>query len=155
MENNNKIQENDEYIIKEKFKKAFDIWVYSIHRADLLIISFSGAGIYLCLTAMQVYIEKQYCVPMQIKISGLLFIITIILNLISQITSERCTANDILFYEVKLQNKYINNSENKELELKYDQKSQKLSTITRWINSVSIFSLLAGIVVLTSYFISL
>lgn len=72
-----------------KSNKHFDqgAWEYTITRIDLLVISLSSGGIYLTISLIK-YLYERFCYChlelTWIKISGLLFTITLITNLISQ-----------------------------------------------------------------------
>lgn len=84
--------ERDEYLKKlDKYADNLrENKFYSMQRIDLLIISVSGAGIYICFELLRYLasneIFKPYlgCVNIPLKISGVLFTLAIVSNFISQ-----------------------------------------------------------------------
>ncbi len=86
---NDKIEEQSKrYVDKlEEHKKAsIDNSKYSIRRFDIAIVSLASGGLASCLALIKLIIEKSID-PILIKFSFALFGITLILNLVSQITS--------------------------------------------------------------------
>ena len=74
--------------VNEQKKDAIEGWKYALQRMDLLIISISGAGVYVCLEAIKYSSEKNYQNVWLIKIGGLLFVLGIVINFISQHTGK-------------------------------------------------------------------
>lgn len=75
---------------------------YSIERIDLLIVSISGAGIYVCLETLK-YINDNNMTPSSlVKIGGGLFLGAIILNFISQHFGRKANEHDYNWCEYNL-----------------------------------------------------
>lgn len=66
-----------------------------MQRIDLLIISVSGAGIYSCWDILKFLAEKKLTSDLtMLRISGFLFLFTIILNFIGQWSSFQANSKD-------------------------------------------------------------
>lgn len=70
---------------------------YAIARIDLLIVSISAGGIYIVFEALKFLSESKSCVPTwPLKVAGLLFTISIILNFISQFYGAWANGNEAI-----------------------------------------------------------
>ena len=86
----------------EQYKMAHTGWHYSMQRIDLLIISISGAGVYICLEAMKYSVEHYYPNVWSIKLAGAFYVISIILNFISQQTGMKSNGLDMMLTEEQI-----------------------------------------------------
>ena len=138
-------KEEKESIISRK-TASLNNFFYSEQRLDLLIITISGAGIYVCLEAMKFMKENSPCSSTAIlKIAGILLMGAIIVNFLSQIFGKLTNQYDHLMCDI------IENDEEKANE--YDEKSEKFDffvTVTNWISYSFMF---LGLIALTTYFI--
>lgn len=134
-----KLKTHSEYALK-----SID---YSIQRIDLLIISVSGAGIYVCLQILQYANTNHIQVPVTLKVTGLLFVISIIINFISQWASYKAH-----LYGYKSTQNIIYDIENKTDSSKEksanDCKSVIYNTINNISNILSTIAMLSGLIVM-------
>lgn len=124
---------------------------YSLHRLDLLIISISGAGVYACLETAKFMVEKQKEIEFAIQFSTLLFIVSIIANLISQYTGYLSNRYDYSMCEAKINCKEDDELTNLEIK-KLDKKSQNFDNMTNLLNIISLGLLIIGLIFLIIYF---
>jgi len=71
--------------IKDKQKLSWQGMFYTVQRLDLLIISISGAGIYVCLETLKFLKEKEIELHLLVKIAGFVLLLAIMINFLSQI----------------------------------------------------------------------
>lgn len=125
---------------------------YSIRRMDLLVISISGAGIYVIFETLREF--KTGKIPIDdsvlLLISGLCFLIAIVSNFISQKTgyfSNDFEEKFIGLELLKIKGKKIDEcSQNK-----FDKKVKKYDKITNVLNIVSILLMLIGLILLAIF----
>lgn len=86
----------------EKHKRVWDALFYSHQRMDILMISISGGGIYVCLEAIKFLNEKGFCINWLVKASALLFVLAIISNFISQMMSAYVYSCDYQSTEIEV-----------------------------------------------------
>lgn len=129
---------------------------YSIRRMDLLIISISGAGIYVIFETLREF--KSGKVPIDnstlLLICGLCFLTAIISNFISQKSGYYSNDNEEKFIGLelrKIQGKEINQC----IQDEYDAKVKKFNNITNILNIVSISLTLIGLILLAIFNFSL
>jgi hypothetical protein len=127
---------------------------YSIQRIDLLIISVSSAGIYVSLEIMKYITESKLLTLIQIKdfnfgfkITGALFLLSIIINFISQWSAYRAN-----FYSLDSTKKKI---EAKEYKVDNNEKTKELDALantynrtTAWTNQLSTILMIIGLALL-------
>lgn len=131
----------------ERIKMSFQMWMYSVQRIDLLLISICGAGIYAALEALKYASEKQLTSGIwMIKIAGLFFIFGIIVNFISQFTGKKANADDMKMWSAIIE-------ENIDNEEKFDKSSEWHSILTRRLNVSSLVLMSLGLLFLSLYFI--
>ncbi len=87
---------------KNRKKESSDGINYSIERIDVLIVSISSAGIYVCLETLKYINEKKMDSSSMIKIGGALFLVAIILNFISQYFGRKANEHDYFWCEYNL-----------------------------------------------------
>ncbi|OBX17734.1 MULTISPECIES: hypothetical protein [Bizionia] len=125
---------------------------YSIRRMDLLIISISGAGIYIIFETLREFkagrVEFDYSGIL--LISGLCFLVAIISNFISQKTGYY--SND---YEEKFICIELNKIRGKDIDAckqdEYDRKVKKYNRITNSLNIASIILMFFGLILLALF----
>lgn len=127
---------------------------YSLHRLDLLIISISGAGVYTCLEFSKFMLEKDKEISSAIQISTLLFVLSIVLNLISQYTGYLSNRYDYAMCEEKINCNDDNDEINSKIE-SLDKKSQRFDDITSFLNITSLCLLILGLIFLCVYFFNI
>jgi len=71
---------------------SYNGWNYSVQRIDLLIIAISGAGIYVILEALKFSKANPLNDIWLLKISGIVLVLAVIINLISQFSGRECNA---------------------------------------------------------------
>ena len=129
---------------------------YSIRRMDLLIISISGAGIYVIFETLREF--KSGKIPIDdstlLLICGLCFLTAIISNFISQKTgyySNDFEEKYICIELRKIQGKKIDGC----LQDEFDKKVKRFNKITNILNIVSISLMLIGLILLAIFNFSL
>lgn len=133
---------------KERQKLSWEGMFYSMQRLDILIISISVAGIHVCLEIMKNLQEKQEelsscsCITVFIKISISFFLVSIILNILSQKYGYKTNEQDYLMCEEEIKG---GNSEEVD---RYDKKSEKFSEKTEQANNISMYSMIIGLFLL-------
>ena len=80
----------------ERKKMCHSGWFYAIQRIDLLIITISGAGVYVILEMLKFSRENPLPHLLALKVSGCFFIAAIIINFYSQITGMNANEQDML-----------------------------------------------------------
>jgi len=138
--------------IKERQKLSWQGVFYSIQRIDLLIISISGAGIYVCLETMKYIRENSLSDSNLIKVSGLLLLISIILNFVSQLYGRKSNYYDYLWCDEKLDLDGEPTAEQTANIEKYDTKSDLYSAYTNRLTNLSMLFMLIGLATLLWYF---
>lgn len=139
--------------LKERQKIILDNMIYSQRRMDILIITISGAGIYICLETLKYLSENHHENNLLIKISGATFLLGIIANFISQLSGYRTHKEDLLMHQVLIDspNDKISEIDKKEAE-KYNNLSKKYSNITSKLNYLSMSLMFAGIAIILMFF---
>ncbi|MDA6072068.1 hypothetical protein NJT12_20795 [Flavobacterium sp. AC] len=143
--------------IKERKKQAYDNMFYSTQRIDLLVISLSGAGIYVCLETIKHFVGKAQPCGLLIKISGFIFVVAITLNFLSQHFGYKANESDYLMCDADLDLKDPGCDENKredfQLEFdRYDQLAEKYSSLTKVLNASSMIALIVGLLSILAFF---
>lgn len=125
---------------------------YSIRRMDLLIISISGAGIYIIFETLREFktghIKIEY--SSLLLFSGLCFLTAILANFISQKTGFYSNDNEEKYIRLeldKITGKEINGGKQK----KYDENVKTFNKSTDYLNAASIFLMLIGLVLLALF----
>ena len=140
--------------IKEHQKLSWQSMFYSIQRIDLLIISICGAGIYLCIETMKFCYENKIEINLLLKGSGVIFLVGIVINFVSQIFSYKTNEQDYLMCEVILESE-DNTSEEEQSQIdKYNGDSEWYSSLTMWFNYGSIAFMLLGLTFILAYFLT-
>jgi hypothetical protein len=128
---------------------------YSMQRIDLLIISVSGAGIYICLQILQFIHEKALKVnTLSLKFTGCLFVASIIVNFIGQWCSYKANNYQYEITESKIydiENK-VDRSNNRSALVCYSSIYNKINNIS---NIISTSSMLVGLVLIIVFICSI
>lgn len=143
--------------IKERKNQSWQGMFYSIQRIDLLIVSFCGAGIYVCLETIKYFAAKGIPIGLLIKFSGGFFLLGIILNFISQHFGFKSNEQDYLMCETMIDasEKKTKKCKRKELKSeisKFDIQSDKYSNNTKNLNLCSMIAMFIGLVLLAIFF---
>lgn len=128
---------------------------YAMQRIDLLIISVSGAGIYACWDVLKYVKSEKLCACLEnLKVSGVLFLLAIIINFVGQWASYKANTKD----------EYINRLKIDELDegVKDGHKStiddtkywkEFYSDVVKVTNVISLLTLFTGLLIL-SFFVA-
>ncbi|UAM98384.1 hypothetical protein K8354_00725 [Polaribacter litorisediminis] len=139
--------------VKERQKLSWEGMFYSIQRIDLLIVSISGAGIYVCLETIKYLSDKSLDVNLLIRISGGLFLFGIIINFLSQVFGYKTNQQDFLMCQVKIDaGKKVSKKEQIQIDT-YDNNSEKYSKWTDIFNYLSIGFMFLGLILIMTYFL--
>lgn len=136
---------------KERQKIVWQNMFYSIQRIDLLIISVSGAGIYLCLESLKFMYSNKLPVNYSLKVAAGLFVLSIVANFISQFLSYHSNMNDYL-YCVENQ-KEVQDDESQRKAIIYDDKSERFDKQNTYFNYISAGLMFIGLAVCFLYFV--
>lgn len=145
--------------LKTHKENAFKIVNYSMQRIDLLLISISGAGIYVCGEIFKFMVSDKVCIchiyTFPIKISGLLFVIAIVINFLGQWASYKANMYDIFLTDTKIYEKEneeklndVEKTENFNSKKIYYSKKASYDKLTNLSNNISIFSMVIGMLIL-------
>lgn len=145
--------------IIERKKQAWDNMFYSTQRLDLLIVSLSGAGIYVCLETIKYFATKTKPEPCGalIKISGFIFILAIILNFLSQHYGFKGNEQDYLMCDAEMDLNTMDLDEQKKETLsgeieKHDKLAETYSKYTKYMNYFSMLTLFVGLILIVLFF---
>ena len=138
---------------KERQKLSWEGMFYSMQRIDLLILSISGAGIYVCLESIKYLTDNKIDINHLIRLSGSSFLITIILNFLSQISGNKSNEQDYLMCQARIEAGEEVNEEQKEQINFYDRKSDCYNKITTCLNYSSILFMFLGLIFIMCYFL--
>lgn len=149
--------------MKKKDRSEYEKWVshrnntkertnYSIRRMDLLIISISGAGIYIIFETIREF--KTGSITMENKSvllwSGIVFLLCIVSNFISQLTGYHANNNEERYIDFELRR--IEGKEYDGCEQKFvDKKVEKFNLATSILNTASIILMLIGLLLLAIF----
>jgi hypothetical protein len=140
--------------IEKRKHMSFTNWCYSVQRIDLLIITVSGAGEYVILETLKYSFNSPK--PMGdlylLKISGVLFVVAILLNIYSQVSGKWANHHDIKMCTEKLSAQPRTREVQGKIKL-HDQKAEYLSNLTDWMNTASLVTMSLGLIALIIYFL--
>lgn len=129
----------DRKMVMEKIRE------YSIKRIDILIISISGAGILLCLETLKFLIEEKKDNSLTLKISGVCFLLAIIVNFWSQFLAHESSENEIEGIKAELKDDEVEYR-------KYYNASDRYGRYVGWMNNTSSILMTLGLLFLLVYF---
>jgi hypothetical protein len=137
---------------RDRKQMAWQGWLYAVQRIDLLIISISGAGVYVCLETLKYHKQTPLDFILSIKIAGLCFVIAIVVNLISQFTGKSANMYDMRMSQAKIDDTTSPSEQTKNDIVKLDRKSEAFSTWTDWLNLSSLAVMFVGLITLITFF---
>lgn len=141
-----------EELDKDYLKVVYDTWSYSVQQMDVLVISISGAGIYVVLETLKFSTDHFLETIWLLKLSGALFLIAIAVNFFSQLTSQR--ANVARIKAVRRELLYPKPSKKIEKEIEaLEKETQQFSSLTGCLNKVSTYSMVLGLSCLVWFFL--
>ncbi len=132
---------------------AADGWVYAIQRMDLLIISISGAGIWVVLETLKYAYDKKLSDLILLKVAGIIFVLAVITNFVSQWTGRNANFHHITMCDEKI---IAGDSEEETLLKKIDDINKKASiwdAFTDVFNIISLILMLLGLGTVMIYFL--
>ena len=117
------------------------------------IVSICSAGIYVSLETLKFLSTNNQEINYILKISGLLFVLGVISNFISQFCGLKANEKDYLMCQVKIDCENLEETEDDEKEyLDYELASKKLSSWTGYLNYTSLIFMSIGLLTLLLYF---
>lgn len=140
-------------LAKERQKLSWEGMFYSSQRMDLLIVSLSSAGIYVCLETIKHLSINETSISLWLKFSGVFFLFSIIINFFSQIFGYKANEKDFLMCQVEIEtDEKMSKKEKAELE-KFDLSSTKFSKLTHLFNYISIALMFFGLMSMMYFFL--
>ncbi len=138
--------------LKDRQKMNWEAMFYSSQRIDILIIAICGTGIYVCLETLKFLKENCIETSLLIKLSGIAFVVGIIINFISQFLSRKANEYDFLMSQMLLDNnENLNDIEEIEYK-KYQDNSEKYTKHTDLFNYLSAAFMSLGLILIMIYF---
>lgn len=139
--------------VLERQKLAWEGLFYSVQRIDLLIVSISGAGIYVCLESVKYLTEIKIPIHHLIKISGLLFLLAVTVNFLSQVYGKKSNEQDYLMCDAKIDaGEKVNKTEKERINY-HDEQAEKYTKITNALNATSMYLMFGGLATILIYFL--
>lgn len=138
--------------LKNSKKMACDGWVYAIQRMDLLIISISGAGVWIILETLKYSYEHTLCSVIILKVAGFIFVLAMVINFGSQWTGKRTNLHHISWIDEQIKS---GNSRTSDQQIKIttlDCKAENWGKATNILNFLSMLLMLAGLLLTVVYF---
>ena len=139
--------------IKDTQKRSWEGLLYSAQRLDLLTVSISGAGIYVCLETIKYLRDSKLEIDCLIKLSSGLFLLAILANFISQIARNNSYSYEYRMCDKKLNNEVKFTEENKSKIIKLEELSKKADIITVIFNYISASLMVVGLSCIMAYFL--
>jgi hypothetical protein len=136
---------------KENKKLNYSNMNYSIHRIDLLIISISGAGVYLCLETLKFCYSNKIPISVSLKVSSGLFIFSILVNFLSQFMAYEANKHEYLVADISDCDTLTKQDE---IEIIiHETKAEILNKTIIWANYGSSILMILGLVACFFYFV--
>jgi len=133
--------------INNKERSLSHKW-YAIARIDLLIISICGGGIYVLFELIKYYKIIQDVDITGLKISGVFFLLAVLINFVSQFCGYYANSNEAKFSNLKflqaINEKVVSEEE-------FDKIDKKVNGFNKWVditNWGSIISMILGLFLL-------
>lgn len=137
---------------RDRKQMAWQGWLYAVQRIDLLIISISGAGVYVCLETLKYHKQTPLENIVTIKVAGLVYVVGIVVNLISQFTGKSANKYDMRMSQAKIDDANSPSEDKKNEIAKYDCKSESFSRWTDGLNLTSLILMFCGLITLIIFF---
>lgn len=132
---------------EKRADQAFDILRTSQKQMDILVISISGAGVYVCLEVIK-FIHEQGLEPNMLpKVAGMIFILAVLINFLSHAFSFWANTQEYLSCLHEIDNEMEDAIRRGKLASRFDN----LVAITNYGCSLL---MLAGLAVLCVYFLT-
>lgn len=138
----------------ERHKRIWDSLFYSHQKLDTLLITISGAGIYVCLETIKFYSPNPSSTPVLIKLAACILLFAIILNFISQKISSKVHSNDYTIIDIDFtcQEDGLDKTEYTEKINKLECKILILEKINNIFSNLSILLMAAGLTIIVIFF---
>lgn len=137
--------------LEKHIERARDAEKYSADRFDILLISLSSTSLVLSIGFVNNVVSDIKSIDTTLlKISWLLFVITLISNLLSQVTGYYSHV-----YDIKATKNLIREERGKDYkgnQKRFEMLCSTLNTSTIFLNGVSILCLLGGIITIVYFF---
>lgn len=133
--------------LRERKKLIWDSLFYSHQRMDLLIITISGAGLYAISEVCKYLLEQKIPVTNFLKIAAALFVLSIIMNFLSQFFSAKTHHKD--YCSTILQLEETRTPEQDAELVRYSDESQEHNKTTHKLNVASMWLMFSGLLALT------
>jgi hypothetical protein len=137
---------------RDRKQMAWQGWLYAVQRIDLLIISISGAGVYVCLETLKYHKQDPLDFILSIKAAGLCFVVAMVVNLISQFTGKSANKFDMRMCQAKIDDAESPSEETKRLIAVNDCKADTYSKCTDILNLSSLLIMFSGLITLITFF---
>ena len=138
---------------QDRKKLAWEGMFYSVKRIDLLIITISGAGIYICLETIKYFSDKGICGNPIIKIAGGLFLVAIVINFIGQFLGRTTNEQDYLMCQSIIDAGEKPTADQKKEIDNYDKKAALYTRLANLTNYISTILMLLGLGLIMVYFL--
>lgn len=147
-----KLTEKQRNNLEFRRKLVWDSLFYANQRLDLLIISISGGSLYAYSEVIKYFLKEKITINCVFKIVPILFVLSIIINLISQKTSSKIHENDFecIEYQLDDEKKDLKSTIEKNLS-KYDTVSDSYNLLTNVLNEISLYFLITGLFIFAFY----
>lgn len=138
-------RDNKERALKHKW--------YAITRIDILTITISGVGIYTIFELLK-YFKNIEEIPslIALKISGILFLVSIITNLLSQIFGYTANENEATYNNEMFKLELSMESEDQVFLNRIDKKIKCNNKITLYLTYFSIVLMISGLGIICRYY---
>ncbi|MCF6331724.1 MAG: hypothetical protein L3J11_00455 [Draconibacterium sp.] len=120
--------------ISERQNFAKENITYSNNRIDLLLISISGGGIYVCLETIKYLSDNCRDPHWLIWVSGVAFLFTVIVNFIGQFVGKRVNELDYIMCQETI-DAGDNPTAQQEADIK--ETDEKADKVEKWINPIN------------------
>ena len=122
--------------------------LYALKRLDIMIVALSSGGIYLGMELLKM--SNEFPSKLLLVISPLIFALAIISNIISQWTGYKANVYDSEWTELEIEgcDSKKRKKSNKQLQNQLDCKIIRYNKLTSFLNGISSFLLIIGIVYL-------
>lgn len=129
--------------IRDSKERSF----YSIQRIDLLTISLSGGGIIVVFEILKFLSESSESTtsPIWLKLIGAVFAASIVSNLLSQITGQKCNVNEERYASQRLVYWENEPKHDQVAEKRFDELSKQYNCWTNALTNLGIILVLIGI----------
>ena len=150
--------------IEDKKKVELERWIkhreqaythsfYSSQRFDLLIISISGAGIYIVFETMRFIKENCFDYSLFCLIgAGIVFTLAIMLNFGSQLTAQKANSDEVEWTDLTIDDIMGENSDQSKID-NLDLSSTKYDKATSWLNYFSAGFMASGVILLLIFYV--